>query len=400
MPTEQSTGLPFHVDADFFPASDRKAIEFGDAYDPRSEWNRAAIRAAASALPSHLIPLRDMYSGAPSILWSFLSSIQAVHQRSAGDVLFPLGEFWESLLPSLAEAPIVYTESGKWLTPNCTRIPTGPQEEDAVDAFQEIGLKIVHRDLWRNSRNLLTSRDVGVRRISASDIFHHLKERGYADGPISSLPVTSESIDVLRRGIAGVLANEQGSSRETAKRQLGACALASGLDGRLWPCRSAFQSDERARDIFAPLLPNDTTFLTGEPTPLLEELCPEFTAEDAIDILASLDAKQLEDKRRCGEYNPVAMLQWFEEHRDELNADLCKQLANLPIFPSVKSLRPLPALYLPGGFEDALSVADILDSRVPDRLFSFLRGLGIRQLTFEEYAGHHIPQGFRKRQHT
>ncbi len=396
LPTEQSTGLPFHVDADFFPASDRKAIEFGDTFDPRAEWNRAAIRAAASALPSHLIPLRDMYSGDPSTLWSFLSSIQAVHQRSAGDVLFPLGEFWESLLPSLAEAPIVYTESGKWLAPNCTRIPTGSQEEDAVDAFQEIGIEIVHRDLWGNSRNLLTSHDIGVGRISASDIFHHLKKRGYADGPISSLPVTSESIDVLRRGIAAVLAKEQGRSRETAKRQLGACALASGLDGRLWPCRSTFQSGERTRDLFAPLLPNDTTFLTSERTPLFEQLCPEFTAKEAIVILASLDAEQLEDKRRRGEYNPVAVLQWFEEHRDELNADLRKQLANLPIFPSVNSLRPLPTLYLPGGFEDALGVADILDSRVPDRLFSFLRELGIRQLTFEEYAGHHIPQAFAK----
>ena len=125
-----------------------------------------------------------MYSGAPSTLWSFLSSIQAVHKRSAGDVLFPLGEFWESLLPSLAEAPIVYTESGKWLAPNCTRIPTGSQEEDAVDAFQEIGIEIVHRDLWRNSRNLLRGSDV-VYAHQRLGFFNHFKERGYADGRFS-----------------------------------------------------------------------------------------------------------------------------------------------------------------------------------------------------------------------
>ena len=178
-------------------------------------------------------------------------------------------------------------------------------------------------------------------------------------------------------------------------KSTGSLRLAGGLDGVFGRAALLF-SLRNAPRIFAPLLPNDTTFLTSERTPLLEQLCPEFTAEDAIVILASLDAGQLEDRRRRGEYNPVAVLQWFEEHRDELNADLREQFASLPIFPSVKSLRPLPALYLPGGFEDSLGVADILDSRVSDRLFSFLRELGIRQLTFEEYAGHHIPQAFAK----
>ena len=354
LPTEQPTGLPFHIDADFYPASDRKSIEFGDTHDPRSEWNRAALRVAASAVQSNLIPLRDMYSDDASTLWAFLSCIQGVHQGAEGNVRIPLGEFWESLLPSLGEVPIVYTESGKWLVPKLTRIPTGPQEEDAVRAFQDVGVEIVHRDLWRSSRNLLMRRDVGVRRVSASDLHRHLKLRGYADGPMSSLPVESDSLDVLWRGIDGVLANEQGSSKETAEGLLGSCSLAPGLDGRLWPCRSAFRSDERTREIFAPLIPNDETFLACEGILLFEQLCPEFTAGDAIEILASMDTEQLEERRKGGDYNPVAVLQWFEEHRSELTSDLRAQLAGLPIFPSAKTLRPLHELWLPGGFEDSL----------------------------------------------
>ena len=396
LPTEQSTGLPFHIDADFYPASDRKSIEFGDTHDPRSEWNRAAIRAAASAAQSNLIPLRDMYSNDASTLWAFLSCVQGVHQETEGDVRLPLGEFWESLLPSLGEAPIVYTESGKWLVPKSTRLPTGTQEEDAVPAFQDVGIEIVHRDLWRNSRNLLMRRDVGVRRVSASDVYHRLKVSGYADGSVSSLPVKSVPLDVLWRGIDGVLANEQGSSRETAEGLLGSCSLAPGLDGRLWPCRSAFRSDERTREIFAPLIPNDETFLACEGIPLLEQLCPEFTAGDAIAILTLLDTGQLGDRRRSGHYNPVAVLQWFEEHKSELTSDLRAQLADLPIFPSAKTLRPLHELWLPGGFEDSLGEAGILDSEIPDSLSSFLRGLGVRQLTFEDYAKRYLPRAFAK----
>ena len=393
LPTEQSTRLPFHIDADFYPASDRKSIEFGDTHDPRSEWNREAIRAAATALQSNLISLRDMYSDDAPSLWAFFSRIQGVHQGAEGNKRFPLGEFWESLLPSLGDAPIVYTESAKWLIPKFTRIPTGSQEEDAVRAFRDIGMEIVHRDLW-NSRNLLTRRAVGVRRVSTSDIYESLRVRGYADGAMSSLPVKSVQLDVLWRGIEGVLANEQGSSRADAEGLLRACSLAPGLDGRLWPCHTAFRSDERTREVFAPLIPNDETFLACEDIPLLEQLCPEFTVGDAIEILASLDKGQLEDRRKRGDYNPVAVLHWFEEHRSELTADLRAQLAGLPIFPSAKSLRPLQELWLPGGFDDSLGEAGILDSEIPDSLSSFLRDLGVRKLTFEDYARRYVPRAF------
>ena len=394
LPTEQSTGLPFHIDADFYPSSDRKSIEFGDTHDPRSEWNRAAIRAAALALQSNLIPLRDLYSGDAPTLWAFLARVQGVRQVAQGDMLFPLGEFWESLLPSLGDAPIVYSESGKWLVPRFTRIPTGPQEEDAVRAFGDLGIEIVHHDLWRNNRNLLTRRDVGVRRVSASDIYDRLRERGYAHGAVSSLPVKSVPISVLWQGIGGVLANEQGSSRQTAEDLLGACSLAPGIDGRLWPCRSAFRCDERTQEIFAPLIPNDATFLACEGVPLLEQLCPEFTAGDAIEKLASLDRGQLQDIRKGGHYNPVAVLRWFEERKFELTVDLRTQLADLPIFPSAKTLRRLLELWLPGGFEDPMGEADILDSEIPDSLASFLRVLGVRKLRFEDYAKRYLPRAF------
>lgn len=104
LPTEHETGLPFHIHADFYPASDRKTIEFGDPDEPRSEWNRAAIRAAVSVVSSNLIPLRNFYQDAAS-LWKFLWHVSMVHQHYKENTRLPLGEFWESLLPRLGQAP-------------------------------------------------------------------------------------------------------------------------------------------------------------------------------------------------------------------------------------------------------------------------------------------------------
>ena len=211
---------------------------------------------------------------------------------------------------------------------------------------------------------------------------------------MSSLPVESVPLDVLWRGIESVLAKEQGRSKETAEDLLRDCALAPGLDGRLWPCRSAFRSDERTRERFATLIPNDETFLARESIPLLEQLCPEFTVEDAIEILASLDGGQLEERQTGGKFNPVALLQWFEERKSELTDDLRAQIASLSIFPSATNLRRLTELWLPGGFEDSLGVAGILDSKIPDSISSFLRNLGVKQLTFEDYAERYVPGAF------
>ena len=196
------------------------------------------------------------------------------------------------------------------------------------------------------------------------------------------------------RGIEGVLSNAQGSPRAEGISLLKACSLAPGLDGRIWPCGSAFRADELTCRIFASLIANNATFLERENVPLLEQLCPEFTAADAIKILSSFDAPELEARRRVGDYNPVDVLHWFELHKAELTPDLRKRLASLPIFPSAKNLRPLQNLWLPGGFEDLLGEAGILDSEIPASLFSFLRSLGIRQFTFEDYAMRYIPRAF------
>src|SRR5207253_11358010 len=78
LPTQYVTGLPFHINADFFSTSDRKRIVLEDDY--QSEWNRAALKAAAEAL-------RDALNCLPSLLdhqelWKLLTAIQKVGEEA------------------------------------------------------------------------------------------------------------------------------------------------------------------------------------------------------------------------------------------------------------------------------------------------------------------------------
>lgn len=49
LPTEQPTGLPLHINADFFPESDRKALIFA-CHQHEQAWNEILIDAAAVEL--------------------------------------------------------------------------------------------------------------------------------------------------------------------------------------------------------------------------------------------------------------------------------------------------------------------------------------------------------------
>ena len=396
LPTEQSAGLPFHIDADFFSTSDRKSIAFEDTDDHRSEWNRAAIRAAASVIGDNLIPLRDMFRQDALTFWAILDSLRRIYQENANDKRKLFAAFWEVLRPSLRTSQTVYTESGQWLTPAETRIPTGNKEAEAVPAFEALGIEMVHRNLLAY-RNILTSNGVGVLRVK--DISDALQKMGLTEHPQPIPPdfQTHKRLELLWKGIYGILENTRGqSAKEEAVKLLRQCALAPGLGGRLWPCGSVHEADKRTCEIFANLMPIDVSFLAKKGVPLLEVLCPQFVPSSAIEELERLDTETLQRTWRDGRFDPATLLKWFDDYKKELSKDkaLCKRLACIPVFPSAGNLRSLENLYMPGGFEDPIGVADLVDMRRLKGLSDFLNFLGAEELTFEAYALEYIPMAF------
>ena len=259
-----------------------------------------------------------------------------------------------------------------------------------------LGFETVHHSL-ASRRNILTNNSVGVKGITVEDICYALKQKGLSGqaGPVPSEFQDPELLNLLWQGIYAVLENTQGGLRIAAKAKLRECALAPGIDGRLWPCRSAFRSDEDTRQLFTPLLTDNTSFLVEENVPLLDLLCPSFEPKNAIAIVEeSIKVGDLEAEWLRGDFDPKTLLQWFDANKASLDDSLQKSLAELRIFPSTKGLYPLEDLWLPGGFEDPLGVTELLDAKSVEGLLDFLRSLGIRGLTFNDYAMNYIPEAF------
>ena len=307
-----------------------------------------------------------------------------------------MGAFWERLRPSLREYPIVYSESGKWLKPAETRIPTGDKEEKGVPSFDALGIEMVDQNLWKY-RNILTGNAVGVRRLAVEDIYDALYSRGLVENP-QHKPSDFQTQDIweqLWQGIDGVLENTQGQSAKLeAEELLRACTIAPGVDGRIWPCGATYKSDDHIREIFGALLPSNVTFLAEEGVSLLQHVCPPFTTEAAVGVLECLDPEVLQEHWDGGDFDPAALLHWFDDSKSELNEVLQNRLAKLAVFPSAKGLGSLEDLWLPGGFEDPMGVTDLLDMNSLGGLSDFLRNLGAKELTFEGYAMRYIAEAF------
>ena len=396
LPTERSTRLPFHIDADFFPASDRKSIAFGAALDPRFSWNRAAIGAAAAVIRDNLLELRDFFANDPSSFWTILDRLQEIHKENQSDTRMPLNAFWDGLIPLLRDYPIVFTASGNWLKPIETRVPTSEKEQNSVSAFDSLGIEMVHRALWRY-RNTLTGNAVGVGRLAVEDIWDALNNRGLVGSPQDrpSDLQTQEIWEQLWQGVSGVLESTPGQhAKSEAEKLLRECTIAPGVDGRIWPCGATYKSNEHIREIFGALLPSNLTFLAEVGVPLLEQLCPSFTPAVAIELLEYLPSEKLQASWNSGDLDPAELLHWFDDNKAELNEDMYKRLTSLPVFPSARKLCPLKDLWLPGGFEDPMGVAELLDMSTLGGLSDFLRTLGAEELTFTDYAMRYIAKAF------
>lgn len=394
LPTQQETGLPFHVNADFFPHSDRKRIILEQDY--QSEWNRAAIRSAAGILCDHLhgLPAKLGHKH----LWHLFSTVQRVgDDAQKGHKEKTFEQFWERLRPILRGSKVFFTSRKEWKTAGEVVFPSEKEEEDVVPILEGLDLSLLHAEL-RPHFNLFRSKDVGVALLDINHIADALLDNGLDERTeVSLLPSflqPEESRRLLRRELALLLGRQR---RPDDQKKLARCAVMPGRDKALWPCNQIYRADEETISLFTRI--NRTTpFLADieEEAAELARLCPEFTTAVAVERLAKTLFDS--DSETAAPLDPVAILGWFEDRRDDLRRSVTVRngIAALPIFPCSEGFKPLTSLSLPGDFTDPIGLAGVVDlARLKERR-DFLIELGAKKLTFTRYAGDHVPRALRQ----
>ncbi|MCU1490545.1 MAG: hypothetical protein JWM85_1950, partial [Acidimicrobiaceae bacterium] len=388
LPTAQLSGLPIHVNAELYLQSDRRRLGMGAPH--QHDWNTAALRCTAQLLADALGDLPDLLG--PTRLWQAIRDARRLDQDEHPDAVGKaLAAFWECLDAEIPEHKVVWTSNERWVSVEEARYAQSDEEEAAFPVLEALGLNLVHPVL-RPLQNTL--RTVGVALLGVADIAEALRAGGLVEAlridelpaPLNNSTHRAELWVELGR-LVGRLSDNQ---RDSARSALETAAVVPSLAGELTTIDGVWRTDAASRELLhrvAPAVPFLAEGQLPEEAAPLADLCDPMTPGDAI---AELDEASLDVSAEDGR----ALVAWFARREVDLSDDNKKTLAQLPIFPSREGTHALTELALPGGFDDPLDLALLVDRDLSREHEAFLGRLGVPKLSFPTYATEQVPRAF------
>jgi hypothetical protein len=375
LPTQTSLPtFPVRIDAEFFPTRDRKSVHLGK--DHRGAWNKAALGAAAKIIATRLETIFDVIG--PEETWRL---IQAAHrlfgeaERKEVDPVF--GEFWTEIVPCLPYAEIVPVFGGHVRA--CSGLLLAPVRQAQASIMGLLGIDVPEDSVWEILLQLPQDAS-GAARMSLADVVQACEDAGLTEswtpGQAGSL-FTRDELDVLLQLIQSL------SGRLKAVPDgFESIALVPCESGRVCPLTDVCRLDtDESRDFLLSLNLGveiaDASWL-DEKCPFLLSQCLTLDPEIAVRLLNEV-ADNVDTAQA------VLSLRWLNGRRSQIPSRLSSSIKLLPLFPAAGGLRPLAELALPGGYEDPLGLASVVDMSSLSGLEDFLEFLGARQLDTATY---------------
>lgn len=391
LPTDEPSGLPAHVNADFYPESDRKHL-ITDSF--HGEWNRLAVGAAARILAARLPGIASRLG--PEQLWRL---IYAAHEARPAGPDTGIAAYWEEIGPLLPSMPVMWTTTGQWATPASTVFLYVGEEDEVIPVLELLGVLVMHPLAGAFARRM-TGR-AGARQLSAGILAGVLLDSGLtsptalADAPAAV--AAQESRELLWRELERLLSRAAPEEREMLQRT----ALMPSLDGWLRPAGQLRRADARTIGLVTDL-GLGITFLDQAALPercdRLAGLCPVLDLRSVLTLLAGDDGTaRLQEALDSGRVTAASFLSWLRRDEPAILADagLRTQVRDLPVYPAGGRHRPLDEVVLPGGFTDRLGIAEAVDCEQVGDHVDFLRQLGAAPLSLRTYLTEFVPRAAR-----
>lgn len=432
LPTATTTPLPLHLNAAFFPTTDRKRIHFDGGY--QAEWNHAALRCAAQTITDALPTLPTILGAAG--LWRLLGQMAHTHELALrGDLPAALAIFWQTAVLTLPGLPLIFTSQQTWARPADARLwdkadarhtdarqadarhvdgrhrynlprDTAVSPDTAVALLTALDIPLVHPDLSPHFP-LLRRREIGVPDLTIADVTAVLMRQGLTQAtPLAAAPSHLRTLSAWQTlwNVLDELLSRQArpDDRAAALAALSSCALLLTEEMVLQKPDHVYQGSAESQALFpagvfpAGVLPAIAWLHPDTPPHSLPgRLAPRFGARQAVDLLAAMPPEHLQANWQHGRLDIPRLFHWLEGQQIEIFADdptLPWQIRRLPLCPVDGELRPLNDLYLPGGFTDPLQLAGLIDLDAVGGRRQFLQDLGVAELDFAAYVQEVMPR--------
>ena len=399
LPTEQLTGLPLHINADFFPEPDRKAVIFA-GHQHEQAWNEMLIDAAAAELARNPEGLRKMLGHVQ--LWQILGRAYDLSSKPSGHPPC-YKRFWERLKVTATQAHIALAQDGSVQCPNGVFLPRSPLNEYQAKALLEVGGRLVAEDLrpFQTAMNQLGAPILTLERLVA------LLESAMAQQVAGATEVDEEKLEHFYRPLWSIINDllpEAGTANQSTNpsvQRLLALPFVVTEDlfavtiNQSYAAPAALEADRIAA--LLPRLAIASRLLSGFPkiTRLIKLLelgavvshISSMCATEPVEDVIGVDQKDLRDL-----YSLFADL----DNQSAVEKTVYQQLRGLPIWQSSRGLIKATQALLPGNFTDPTGQADLLDTSIlTESARDFLSTkLGVQTQTIEAFVQTVLPTFF------
>ncbi|MBO9707141.1 MAG: DUF3883 domain-containing protein [Caulobacter sp.] len=380
LPTDQSSRLPLHINADFFPHSNRRAIVLDGRQHDRP-WNEILLETAADAIAENFESLRQALGHRR--LWVLGGAAYAMRDTRAFE------PFWKQFSAAAAQVDSIWTIKEEWRPAGEALLAAEVLTADQKIAVADLGLDILHEDL-RGYYNALQT--LGAKPLRLPVVIDRL-DAGFTttDAPTVSLVPLWQALDYL-----GANPGQPPFVPPALVDRLKAIPFCRDVDGArgalrdLWrPAEGVTASDVRTY-IPGCRFADPQILSLGWLGPKVAEYAFDDLARDLAATITSVDvAERVIGLRLVDAERFYGLLSAFEVKSDGLADSL---LAETPILRTGIGFAAPSRVQMPGGFIDPIGHFDLMDmSIVDDRMRRVARdGLGVGVLTFQAYVEDHL----------
>ena len=398
LPTEQRTGLPLHINGDFFPESDRKHVIFA-GHQHEQAWNEMLVEAAAEEIARDAEGLFEMLGHAQ--LWELLGRAYELDGKGSGHPEC-YRRIWELIKGAAPLARIVPTQDGSVHRPDGVYLPPNALTADQARVLLEVGGRAAVEEL-RPFWNAMVQ--LGAHRLTLEP-FVGLLERAMS-GNAGKAPVDEERVAGFYRPLWRILEElipapeKSGAGTREAVERLKRLPVVVTQHGLAVPIDESYAVpaglDHGRVAALLPGLGVVSRRFAGYPNlgRLVRVLNLDVVAAHIRFRLDSASAEEVVGGDRTALRGFYGLLVDLDDRGGSADG-VYEVLRGLPIWPSSRGLVPAKGALLPGDFRDPIGRSELLDiALLPARVCGFLTGkIGVTTQTIEAYVRNVLPGYF------